>query len=398
MRSVELTLASEATALESRPPLRYAATGTSERRCSPTDSSSRDLDSLLVVLRRVVEVEVVVDLPIAGGLGDAVAHAQEMPGQELAHALEERLARQTELEGQVVLEPLEIGLDGGQEGQQRLRLGGEVQDVAHLGVVEGLDTEAVAHAEQLLLPLVPDRVGEHTPEAVERCRAPAVVRTHDDLRVGSGPPGAPQLVAQLGVVVDLSVVGQPAPGLVLHGLMPGRAGIDDRQPPVAEPHVAALVDPGSGIVGSPVRDEVAHHLDSGRQSRDGLPAQVDSSADSAHGAETAAPARTADGQPLRVQPRKAPDGPLASRLAHGDVSRLRLGAASALRPLGRACAAGRACAPHRASQCAARADRPGGAGGARHAGIPPGRNLNGGRGGHAAVRDRRARAGSAFAA
>ena len=65
-----------------------------------------------------------------------VAHAQEVPRQELADALEERLAGEAELEGEVVLEPLEVGLDRGQEGQQRLRLGGEVEDVADLGVVE----------------------------------------------------------------------------------------------------------------------------------------------------------------------------------------------------------------------------------------------------------------------
>ena len=259
------------------------------------------LDPLLVVLRGVVEVEVVVDLPVASRLSDAAAHPEEVAGQQLADSLEERLAGEAELEGQVVLQPLEVGLDGRKERQQRLRLGREVEDVADLGVVERLDAEAVAHAEQLLLGFVPDGVGEHPAQVAERLRSPAVVRAHDDLGVGAGAPRASELRAQLGVVVDLAVVGQPAARLVAHRLVAGGAGVDDAQPPVAEAHVAALMRPGSGVVGTPVGDQVVHHLEPGRQVGDGLPAQVDGSADSAHG--WGAHRRRSPGeQSVRVQP------------------------------------------------------------------------------------------------
>ena len=59
----------------------------------------------------MVEVEVVVDLPVALGHDGPVAHAQAVAGLQLADALEQRLTGQAELEGQVVLEALEIGLD-----------------------------------------------------------------------------------------------------------------------------------------------------------------------------------------------------------------------------------------------------------------------------------------------
>ena len=104
-------LAVAATTLESRPPLRYDATGTSLRRCSSTDSLQQRLDLLLEVQRGVVEVEVVVDLPVADRLRRAPADPQEMAGQELLDALEQRLAGEAELEGEIVLERVEVGLD-----------------------------------------------------------------------------------------------------------------------------------------------------------------------------------------------------------------------------------------------------------------------------------------------
>ena len=89
--------------------------------------------------------------------------------------------------------------------------------------------------------------------------------------------------------------------------------------------------------------------------------------------------------------------PLASAFAHGAVSRLRLGAASPLRPFGGSRPVGRASAPPRASQRASRADRPGGAGGARHARVSAGWRLDGGTSGDGPECARRLRAGPASA-
>src|SRR5205085_1486687 len=117
------------------------------------------LNPMLVVGRGVLEVRLEVDLPVALGLDAAVPDAEEVAGLELADAFEKRLAGQAELEAQVVLEPVEVGLDRRQERQQRLDLGGEVEDAADLGVVERLDPEAVAGGEERLRLLVPEREG-----------------------------------------------------------------------------------------------------------------------------------------------------------------------------------------------------------------------------------------------
>ena len=67
--------------------------------------------SALVKSAGVVEVGLEVDLPVAARLDVAVADAQEVAGQQLADALEQRLAGEAELEGEVVLEAVEVGLD-----------------------------------------------------------------------------------------------------------------------------------------------------------------------------------------------------------------------------------------------------------------------------------------------
>src|SRR3954465_5710019 len=101
------------------------------------------LRAALVEVVGVVEVRLEVDLPVALRLDLAVPDAQEVAGQQLLHALEERLAGERELERQVVGEPGTAGLDLGQERQQRIYLRGEIEDVADDRVAQRLDPEAV---------------------------------------------------------------------------------------------------------------------------------------------------------------------------------------------------------------------------------------------------------------
>src|SRR5262245_62481909 len=102
-----------------------------------------------------------------------------MPGEKLAHALEERLACQAELKGEIVLEAVEISFDPGHEGQERLHLGGQVENAVHYRVVERLDAEPVAGADEALPGFVPQREGEHAPEMVHALVAPLPVRAED---------------------------------------------------------------------------------------------------------------------------------------------------------------------------------------------------------------------------
>ena len=75
--------ASDATMLESRPPLRYAPTGTSAAQVQPDRVAQQRRRSLLEVVLGVVEVELVVDLPVAPRLDSAVRDPQEVAGRQL---------------------------------------------------------------------------------------------------------------------------------------------------------------------------------------------------------------------------------------------------------------------------------------------------------------------------
>jgi hypothetical protein len=203
-------------------------------------------------------------------------------GQQLADALEERLAGEAELEGEVILEALRVRFDRRQERHERLGLGREVQDAVDLGVHERLDPEAVAGGEQLAPALVPDRVRVHAPQFVQRAVAPAAVGGEDDLGVAVGLEVlAGELGADLGVVVGLPVVGDPAAGDVAHGLVAVRE-VDDAQAPVREADVAALVRPHVRVVGAAVGEELAHDPELVLEARDRLAAQRDDAADAAH--------------------------------------------------------------------------------------------------------------------
>src|SRR5262249_15792809 len=104
---------------------------------------------------RMVEVEVVVNLPVAAHIDSPATCDEQVPGEQLVDALEQRLAVQAELEGEVILEAGQVGLDVLDERQQRLDLGGEVKAVSDGSVVERLDAKAVAGDEQALAWLVP---------------------------------------------------------------------------------------------------------------------------------------------------------------------------------------------------------------------------------------------------
>ena len=127
--------------------------------------------------------------------------------------------------------------------QQRLRRGGEAETARRFVVVQRLDAQTVAREEQRVA--VPDREGEHAVQALDTGFAPFKVRPQNDLGVAVGAEGMAerdQLGAQLGVVVDRAVEHQRGAGRgIQHGLRGFFGKIDDRQPPVAQPHRAVAM-------------------------------------------------------------------------------------------------------------------------------------------------------------
>ena len=148
-------------------------------------------DLLLEVGARVAEVGAVVDLPVPPRLDLPVADAEDVARQQLVDPLEQGLAAEAELEREVVLERLQVGLDRRQEGQQRLDLGGEVEDAVDDRVVERLDPEAVAGAEERVLLLVPEREREHPAQVRHAVLAPGGVAVRGSSRCPSSSGTAP---------------------------------------------------------------------------------------------------------------------------------------------------------------------------------------------------------------
>ena len=156
------------------------------------------------------------------------------------------------------------------DGQDGLLLRGKCEPAGLLRVVQRLDAVAVARQEQLPLPAIPEREGEHAVEALERTGCPTGrERVEHHLGVRLRPETVArrfQLGPQLAEVVDLAVVAEHI-ALVAddHRLMPGRREIDDRQPAVTQ--ADAALDPVPLAVGPAMRDGIGHSLEHDRRRR-----------------------------------------------------------------------------------------------------------------------------------
>src|SRR4051812_20250054 len=100
-------------------------------------------NALLEPPRRVAPVEVVLDVPPALQLDDAVPDSEQVAGRDLADATEHRAARQAPLEREVVAERVTVRLDAREERQKRFRLRREVHELPDARVQQRLDSQPV---------------------------------------------------------------------------------------------------------------------------------------------------------------------------------------------------------------------------------------------------------------
>ena len=254
-------------------------------------------------------VEVIGGLPVTALLDAAVgvnAHAEAL--LQLEDALEERFLESRELEAQVLRQrlPVQLAMVRGML-ENALDLGGEDELAVDNGVVEGLDAEEVARAEQLVLGAIPNGEGEHAAQLVEHVLAPCKVRHKQNLGVGvllERPTFGFELRAQIAIVVNLAVENDDEVALRVHfgrrtagvavriarrgcdlrvvlagGANHGLASafkVDQGQATVAQGD--AVVDVLTLAVGAAVRDDVAHGLQRGHV----LFSCLSESADAAH--------------------------------------------------------------------------------------------------------------------
>ena len=168
------------------------------------------VDGLDGILTAALRIEVVLGTPVAAlGDGPVGMHGHAVRGSQLEDALEERLGKGAELEAQVLLECLMVELARVVRMlEDALDLGSEDEAAVLLRVVERLDAEEIAGAEQLARIAVPDGEREHAAQAVEHAFAPCQIAREQDFGVGVGlelPALRLELGAQIAVVVDLAV-------------------------------------------------------------------------------------------------------------------------------------------------------------------------------------------------
>jgi len=213
----------------------------------------------------------------------AVEH-ERMGGRKGREAGEERLVRVIEIRLlEVVEDRAQIRLRSPRRiGEKRLRLAREDETSPFPAVVEGLDPEPVAGAEEPATVGVPERERPHAVEALDAALTLFPVGGEDHLRVGPAPKAVPfclELPAELAVVVDLAVVDELEAAIVARErLVAGRRRVDDREP--AEAECYAVGGEGAGSVGSAMGERRGHPLD-GREL--GRPVERDDAADSTHG-------------------------------------------------------------------------------------------------------------------
>jgi hypothetical protein len=178
--------------------------------------------------------------------GDGRAHrpdhrlnGQDGAGRQDVDVLEEGLRREVVLEGEVLDQRgrIELGRHGA-AGEHGFDLAAERQEVRSHRIVQRLDAVAITRQMQRVVPGVVQPEREHAVQASHTLGAELLPRVEQDLGVGAGPEDVAardELVAQLAIVVDLAVVGQPiAMVRAGHRLVAIRAEIDDRQPAMAQ--------------------------------------------------------------------------------------------------------------------------------------------------------------------
>ena len=157
-----------------------------------------------------------------------------MARREFAHVTEDRQRPRDRVEGEKRLERVEVDL----AARKRAQLGGELELVAGVAVVEGLDPVAVARQHQPAPLGIPEREGEHPAQPLDETHAVLGIEMNQHLGVAARPEAvarALELYAKLAVVVDLAVLDDGDPMRLVRDRLVAGGEVDDRQAPRREP-------------------------------------------------------------------------------------------------------------------------------------------------------------------
>ena len=209
-------------------------------------------------LRRIPEAR---DARLASGSQD-----QEMAGQQLVQAAMDAVRRGNVAPPHEGAEASAVDLRRpARVRTQRLQLGAEQEQRAELAPEQRLEADPVAGQGHGAGGAVPDGEREHADEPAQgRLDPPGGASLDQDLGIrmpAEGPPRRGQLGPQLGMIVDLAIVGQhqTAAGRD-HRLVTRRREIHDRKTPVRQRHPGYRVGPHAGIVGPAMAQRCRHRL------------------------------------------------------------------------------------------------------------------------------------------
>jgi hypothetical protein len=141
-------------------------------------------------------------------------------------------------------------------------LGAEHEALVRLGPKERLDPETVAREEQGPFPVVPDRECEHPVQAVDEVGPELLPQVHEDFGVGTGSElvsARDEPLAQLGVVVDLSVEDDVNRAVLVPLRL--RTGVEVDDPQAPERETDAVPQQESFLVGTAMLDPERHALE-----------------------------------------------------------------------------------------------------------------------------------------
>ena len=145
---------------------------------------------------------------------------------------------------------------------RRPRLRGEPEPTRALGVEERLLAHAVASQQESAGAAVPDRQGEHPPQAVDAALAELLVEVGDDLGVRAtreAVAAADELIPELAVVVDLAVADDDHRAVLVPERLVAPLDVDDSEAGHTERDTVFREYPSR--VGTAVVERFAHPLD-----------------------------------------------------------------------------------------------------------------------------------------
>ena len=188
----------------------------------------------------------IIKVPVSPQTHSGTAGDEEMPGRDLANAVEQGAVLRHQSAFQMP-EGLAVPGGGNPGGEQGLDLGRQTQRAAIVMVVQRLDAEAVARREQQLVALVPQREGEFPAQLMQAVGPELVIQVQGDFAVGTGlqPITAlAQLVLYAFKVVKLAVDDDPQRAVLIADRLRAAFRIDNTEPGVPQRHPAIRREPG----------------------------------------------------------------------------------------------------------------------------------------------------------